>query len=811
MPTWLSDAMQDLRYAARLLRKSPGFALTAAVMLALGIGANTAVFSIIDGTLLRPLPYRAPEQLVAIWDHSVRESALAKIFASYNDFVQFREHARSFEQQAAATWATGTHPILTGHGPGRTVMAVPVSAGFFDLLGVAPALGRTFTANDAAKGCSVVLAHSFWNSPLGADPRIIGQTLNLDRRPCTVLGIMPPGFSFYPTAAAMWSVITPDFVPAPDKLIVGIFGRLKPGVSAQAAQAELVALHQSLHRADGQERDIAPEVFELQSEFTWLAGRNLRTTLWLLLGAVGMVLLIACSNVAILLLGRSFTRSRELAVRAALGGGRSPLLRQLLTESLLLSALGAALGVAAAVIALRSFRALNPVEMPVGAVVSISRPVLFFTLALACLTSLLFGLAPAWKSSSVSLSDAFKRGGRSLLTGYGGARLSKALIAGEVALSVVLLAGAALLIESVARLGSTPLGFQPDGVVSAGLSLPEKAYADPERRLHLYKEIASNVTALPGVADAALASSLPPYGNASQSLEVFGRPLAGDAAVHDVVDLTVTPGYFRTLGVQLLRGRLFTEHDRVDTERVALVDAALAKEYFGDGDPIGRRVRIRNDREPNRWATVVGVVATERRVIVYQEMNWIEPPTLFRPLAQHPGRSVSLVVRAAGTPGIREAIGRLDSDIAVGGLEPLRQKITAFLAYPRFRALVLGAFAAIALMLAAMGLHGVIAQFIAQRTHEIGLRLALGARPAHVTTLVARHGGMPVLIGLAIGLASAMTLGRLLAGLLYGVQPHDPITLTAVSLALVVAALVAIAVPARRAARTDPMVTLGAD
>ena len=813
MSHWLADLHQDLRYAARLFRKSPGFAAAAVLTLTLGIGANTAVFSIIDGTLLRPLPYRAPARLVAIWDHSTREAGLAKIFAGYKDFDEFQRHSRSFTELAAATWANGSEPIMTGRGPARGVLAVPVSVHFFDLLGVAPVLGRTFRPNDLAHGCAVVLANSFWRASFGSDPHIAGQRIHLDQRTCTILGVMPPGFSFYPAVTAMWSLITPDFVPPPEKLVVGIFGRLKPGVSAQAAQDELAAIHTGLHRADGQERNIVPAVYDLQGEFTWLAGRNLRVTLWLLLGAVAMVLLIACFNVANMLMGQSLVRSREMAVRAALGGGRARLLRQLLAEGLLLSLLGGALGIASAFAALNYFRSVNPVEMPVGAEVHISVPVLIFTLGLACLTSLIFGFVPAWRASAVSLSDALKRGGRGLLPAHGRARLVTAMVAGEVALSVVLLAGAALLIESVARMGSTPLGFQPDGVLAAGISLPANGYSDPASRLRLYDDLEARLAALPGVRDAALASLLPPYENGSQAVEIFGRPVPRDAALHDVADATVTPEYFRTLSVRLLRGRLFTDRDRADTEPVAVIDAAFAGEYFPNADPIGRRIRIRDERLPHAWATIVGVVATERRIIVYQEMNWTAPATLFRPLAQDATPRVSIVIRTNSEAAplgaaVRREVAGLDSGIAVGQLETLRHKITVFLAYPRFRAALLGGFALLALLLAAIGLHGVLGQFTAQRTQEIGVRMALGAQPSDVARLVARQGGLPVAVGLAIGLCCALALGRVLTGLLYGVRPRDPVTLIVISLTLVLTAGIAISLPARRAARTDPMTAL---
>ena len=387
--------LQDVRYALRLMLQSKGFAAVAVLTLALGIGATTAAFSIVNGALLRPLPYRDPERLTEILDQSLHERGFNKLFPTYIDFRTYSQHAQSFESIAAITWAVKS-PILTGHGETRNVTAMPVSAGFFDLLGVRAQMGRTFAASDESRGCSVVLANAFWTSAFGGDPRIVGKTLTLDDKPCAVIGVMPASFAFYPAAAQMWPLITSDR-PGLAKLLAVSLGRLKPGVSLVAAQAELSALHASLHAGDA-ERDFGPAVDPMQEELTWLAGRNLRTTLWVLLGAVGLVLTIACVNVANLLLGRSIARSREFAVRAALGGGRMRLFRQLLTEGLLLSAMGGALGVWFAFEAVRYFRAVNPVELPVGAEIMIDARVLLFTLLVSILTALVFGAVPAWRA-----------------------------------------------------------------------------------------------------------------------------------------------------------------------------------------------------------------------------------------------------------------------------------------------------------------------------------------------------------------------------------------------------------------------------
>ena len=777
--------IQDLRYALRLMRKSPAFTAIAALTLALGIGATVAIFGIVDAVLLRPLPYRDPARLVAVWDHSLHESNLAKIFDHYSDFQEYQRRSRNFESLSAATWAADISQTLTGRGPAQHVLAIPASTSFFDTLGVKAALGRTFRPEDANGGCTVVLSHKAWTGKLGSDPRIVGQSLAVGSSACTVAGVMPQGFAFYPPATDMWRAIGPN---AP--VLTGIFGRLKPGVSPRQAQAELEAMHRALHPSD-EWREIVPAVYDLKGEFTFLAGRNLRATLWILLAAVSLVLLIACVNVANLLLGRALVRSREFSIRAALGGGRARLFRQLITEGLLLAGLGGGLGMAVAGAAIRYFRSVNPVELPPGADVTISLPVLAFALALAAITAVLFSLAPAWRGSRAGLGARGVVGGR-----Y---RLSKGLLGAEMALSVVLLAGAGLLLESVLRMGSAPMGFNPDRLYSTALTVPKD--------VRYYDMLQSRVASIPGVASVALATSLPPFGGGFDTLDVLGAPPRN---LRDVGTAEVSPSYFHTLQVALVWGRLFDAHDDAASEPVAIIDEALARAYFPRSDPIGRRVRIDSGAP---WVTIVGVVASEKHTIVYQEMNWIDRPTLFRPLAQRPATRVMAAVRTVSESvpigaALRREVAALDPGHALGEVESMRHSLSQFLAYPRFRAVLLAAFAAFALLLAAVGLEGVLSQLVAQRTAEIGVRMALGARPSDVAALIARQGGVPVAAGLALGLALAVSLARYLSSVLYQVRPRDPLTLALASLLLLAVAALAMAVPARRAARTDPMEAL---
>ena len=804
----MDHLLKDLRYGARLLARSKGFAAVAILTLALGIGANVAVFSIVDATLLRPLPYRDPQRLVQILDRDTRSKGPSKLFGSHEDFREYKDHARSLEDVAAATWALRDQ-TLTSRGPARNVMAVPVTESFFRMLGVRPMLGRTFAPDDLARGCSVVLTHSFWTNTLGGDAAIVGHSLTLDRHSCVVLGVMPAGFAFYPNATQLWTLLTPGFQPSPADIPMLSFARLKPGVTAGQAQTELSALHSALHQSDGKERWLDISVDDLQQAFTWLTGRTLRATLWILLGAVVLVLLVACWNVAGLLLGRGFTRRRELAVRAALGGGRGRLFAQLLAEGLVLSGAGGALGVALSFWLVRWYRAVNPVDLPPGADIHVSLPVLAFAAAASIAATLVFGVAPAWQASRVDLNEALKSGGRGMTGGRH--RLGRLLVAAEMAGSVLLLAGAGLLMESVLRMRTAPLGFEPAHVFRARIALGTEHYDAPQR-VRFYDALLSSLSAVPGIESAALASALPPgMAGSALAVQIEGKPeVPASRAVHDVSQQAVSPGYLQTMRVALLAGRDLDGRDRQGSLPVVLVNQALAAKYFPGENPIGRQIRT-GGREP--WNTVVGVVATEARTTVYQEMGWVNTPVIYRPVAQVAPQAETIAVRAASDAvpveaAIRRTVAALDPQLAVEQVQPIADDLAKILAYPRFRAVVLASFAVFALLLAAIGLEGVLAQMVAQRTQEVGVRMALGARPAAIVRLIAFEGGLPVLAGLGIGLLGAGTLGRVLQSLLYRARPTDPVILGAISLVLLAVAALAIVLPARRAARTDPMTAL---
>jgi len=797
--------MKDFRYAWRMLLKHRAFTLVVVLTLALGIGANTAVFSLVNGVLLRPLPYANADRLVMILARSLSNPLLSKNFASYADYKEFSAHAQSFERFAAVSWAQGGK-ILTGRGPARGVVLNLVTTDFFSMLGAAPQLGRTFLNEDLQHGCSVVLSDAFWRGTLGADPSIVNQSLTISRQPCTVLGVMPPSFAFYPRQTEIWRLLTPDTPQLSDRTLLVGFARLKPGMTPSQAQADLAPLHKAIHQNDW-EHDLTPVVDPLQEEFLFMAGRNLRATLWVLLGAVAAVLLIACVNVANLLLGRVATRERELAIRAALGSGRLRLIQQLLTEGLLLAAIGGALGVLVGYGALQYFKHVNPIELPVGAEISLSLPVLAFTAVLSIVTALIFGIAPAWSASRHDVQVALRAAGRSTT---GGTATARWLIAVEMALSLGLMAGGSLLIRSVLNMSAAPLGFDPQHVIAGDVLLPKDRYASPQRQLDFFDELRRRVKAVPGIEGVAIASVPPPFGGGNSQFEVEGRPVS---KIPDTAVNRVTPEYFDVLKVAVRRGRTFGEHDRQGSEMIGVVNEALVHEYFSNRDPIGTRVRTIGFK-PEEWVTIVGVVGDEKRPELLHEMSWHAQPTLYRPLAQDPDMGF-VVARVASVAGmshqIEQVVSQIDADVPIGRAEALTDLLGTYLKYPRFRAGVIGVFAALALLLAAVGLYGLVAQFVVQRTQEIGIRMAVGAKTRDVLWLIARQGGVPVLAGLVIGLGLTAALARSLQALLYGVQPADPATLAGVSIALVMAAMVAIAAPARRAASVEPIITLRND
>jgi predicted permease len=802
---------QDLRYGLRILARSPGFVTVAVLTLALGIGANTAIFSVIDAVLLRPLPYKDPSRLVIIWQSDAAHRESGAWFDTYREFEEWAQHSQSFEKLAAFTWAR-EETIVRLRGTPEHVLGIPVSGDFFSALGVDAAYGRTFAPADAGDSCAAVLSDGFWLGKLGG-ANIVGHTLTVNDRPCVVVGIMPKDFSFYPKQTELWILISPqsEYAKDPWHEEVGVLGRLKPGVTRTSAEVELTALQ--AHIADQAPSSLTllkaePDALELQSEFIWLTGRNLRKSLWVLFAAVIFVLLIACVNVATLFLGRAAERQREFGVRAALGSTRLRTVRQLLTESLLLSAAGTLLGVFLATVGTRYLKATNSVELPPGNPVTLNWQILAFAALVAVLSAVLFGLAPAWKASRYDLNALLKNDSRS------SNRAVKVFVVSEVALSLVLLAGAGLMMQSLVRLTSTPLGFNPARVLTGNIDLPTKTYSTPEQRLKYYHRMESAVVSIPGVEGVAIAPLVPSGAN---PLTVEGRtnPAYGGAVGNDVSDAPVDTDYFRVMDVPLLRGRAFSASDRKGTLPVAIVNEALAEEYFR-GDAIGQHIKLGTPQEKGPWLTVVGVVGNVKSFTVFKEMGYVTSPCVYRPLAQGDVPALAIFVLSALpastlAPTVRNEFLKLDPNLPPPDLTTMRDWLSQFFAQPRFRTVLFCFFAVLALLLCSLGIFGVMSRSVTQRHQEIGIRMALGAQRRDTLFLVLRDGVALTALGIVVGVIGALGLTRAVRGLLYGVRAADPLTFAVVATLLILVAVAACYIPARRAMRVDPIVALRHD
>jgi predicted permease len=802
---------RDLHYALRGLRKSPGFTVVAVLTLALGIGANTAVFSIVDAALLRPLPYRNADRLVMIAQRLPKE--LVPAFDTYREFEEWNRHSSSFEKIAAATWARDAGAILSWHGTKQEILAVPATVNFFSMLGVRAAQGRTFEAADLSGACTVVLAHSFWQKRLGSAPDWIGKSLTLDDRACTIVGVMPRDFSFYPKQTELWTLITPGskFIDKPWDMPVLAFGLLKPGVSRPAAQAELASIQSQIITENPSlaAMKLEPVLEDLQSEFTWLTGRNLRRGLLILFAVVGFVLLIACVNVANLLLGRATVRQKELGVRAALGAGQSRLICQLLTESAVLSLFGAGLGILLAILCVRYVATKEAIQLPPGNPISVNWEALVFTLILAILTGVLFGVVPAWKASRLDLNEVLKQSTPAASRAASSHRTSRNLVVAEMALSLIVLVAAGLLIQSMIRLTTTPLGYERNGLLTADIRLPSSAYPKPEDSMRFWHGLELKLDSLPGVQGVAFAPTL-----------FFERgtgqvTIAGAGSSSRIVSASdaepVSSGYFRVAGIPLLQGRWFSDMDRSNSMPVAVVNQAFARQFFPKETALGQRIKLGQPDSKEPWLTIVGIVGDVSRPTLFE--GYSQDPSVYRPLRQAPQGSLSVFVRTTGNSRAVEAevgpaVVAVDGNLPLPTVQTVNESLSFFTAEARFRAELFSLFSALALLLAAVGIYGVLSQRVSQRTQEIGIRVALGARRVDVLKMIIGEGLRLMLSGIAIGIAGSLALSRFLSSMLYGVTSTDPLTVAAVSFLLMVVALLACYLPARRAMRLDPLIAL---
>jgi len=806
--------MEDLRHAARRLRKAPGFTLVAGLTLALGIGGNAAVFSALEALLLRPLPYSDPDRLVLVQqtDGAQRSRAVAP-----GNFADWRERAGSFDGLAAYEVVGRT--LLT-EAPLRLSVGI-VSGNLFDVLGVHAARGRTFGAErDGPR--EAVLGHDLWRSHFGGDPAVVGRDLRLDDELVRIVGVMPAGFA-YPREAEIWLRAKDDLPEMSregatdlrslrDARYLEVVGRLRPGVPLTRAQAEMDVVAADLAASfPDANKDNGARVTPLFEELRGGA----RPALGLLLGAVGCVLLIACANVANLLLARAVGRRQEMAVRAALGASGRRLARQLVTEALLLAALGSGLGLALARAARPVLLALWPSSLPPLEDLRLSWPVLLFSLAVTLLCVVAVGLIPAREASRTDALASLRGASRTPFAGKGAHNARGALVVAEVALAVVLVAGAGLLLNSLWRLQRAPLGFVPEGTLTARLNLPQELGRDAGATRAVLADLQRRLGSRAGVTSVGIGQSLPLAGRrVSAGLRVDGR----DVLPNDQPDVcwrVVTQAYFEALGVRVVRGRGFDGHDRAAAPAVAVVNATLARQVFPGEDPIGRRITTGLDGPAGTWVTVVGVVADTPQ----ENVAIAARPEMYRSLDQNNRfgpTSFHVVVRAGGDPqalatALREDVTAVRSDIAVSDVVPLAGLARGAIAGPRAAGQALGLFAALALFLAALGLYGVVSCLVGERVHEMGVRLALGARPASLVALVLGRSLRLVAGGLGLGLAAALALGRLLEGTLYGVSPRDPPTLAAVTSVLLLSALAAAYAPARRAGRLDPAEVLRAE
>ncbi|MGI8995650.1 MAG: ABC transporter permease [Pyrinomonadaceae bacterium] len=805
---------QDLRYSVRMLLKKPGFTLIAVVTLAFGVGANTAIFSAVNAVLLRPLPFAAEERLVVMWKHD-QTASHPLVELSIPEFNDWRAGSQSFESLAAMpTSVYGYGYVLTGRGEPVQIESSRVSADFFTTLGVRPLVGRTFRTEDDRPGAArvVVLSHRLWRDQFGSDTNLIGQTITLNDTGFSVVGVMPADFEFL-KGVDIWSPVSASIgggaLQNRSAVFLQAVGRLKPGVTREQAEAEMNAVISRIAAAHpeteaGGHRVVMTPVAE------YLFG-NARLALWLLLAATGLLLLIACANVASLLLARATSRRKEIAVRAALGASRWRVVRQLFVESLTLAIAGGALGVLLAYWLADLLVVVAPTDIPRVENVRIDAAVLTFSIAVTLLTAALFGLAPALTAARVNLTDALGDGSRTAGERHGN-RLRGALVVGEIAVTLVLLVGAGLALRSFVKLQQVDTGFDTENVLTFQLRLFGKRYQDAKSVRDFYQQLIERLEAQPGVEAAGAVLIRPlegvigwdvPYATANQSPDEAKRNRVPNFEV-------VTPHYFRSVGLPLKVGREFTERDTEESPKVVIISEAMAQSIFAPGvDPVGQRLRLFDPTDPdNSWRTVVGVVGDARYREV-RDARW----DVYVPYRQFAFPVRYITVRTASDPAafsavVRREVAALDPQQAVTSVKTTAQLFSENVARPRFNSLLLGLLAALAALLAALGIYGVISYAVAQRTREIGVRIALGAQRGDVLRLVFKQGLTLIVSGIVIGLVGAFMLSRLMESLLFGISATDPATFIVVSLLLVVVALLACYIPARRAMKVDPMVAL---
>lgn len=825
---------QDLRYGIRMLLEHRGFTAAAVLTLALGIGANSAIFSVVNAVLLQPLPFHDPDRLVLIWGEHL-QTGWPQLPLSFPNFSDLREQSLVFEETAAWSSYTQTRFNVTLGGEPEQIQYALVSANFFKTLGVKPVLGRTLSPEEDSPGSArvVLVSYDLWQRRFSGDASLVGKSLALEGQAYEVIGILPSGFRFvtFPKEPEIWVPLVQDPLdPTHGKKYargaksLGVLARLKPDVSLAQARAETDAIARRLEQQhaffnQGWSLRVAP----LHEQVV----QNLRKTLLLLSGAVGLVLLIACSNVTNLLLVRAKSRQRELAIRAALGAGRIRLVRQLLSESVILALLGGALGLLVAfwgidLLAYLSFKtssAFIPYKIP-RQQIAVDANVLGFTFALSLLTGLIFGLLPSVQATKPDLNNSLKEG--STPSSSGSHRVHGALVVSEVSLSLVLLIGAALLLQSFIRLQRVNPGFTSENVLTIDINLPRYKYAAGHQIAAFYQQLLDRLRTLPGVQNVGAVSYLPLSGaDSSTNFFIEGRPEPAPTDRYVTHHRSVSPDYFRSMGISLVRGRSFSESDTRDASRVAIINESMARRYWPLEDPIGKRLaldleamKFYRDRPPEKdiasaLREIVGVVADVR----HSRLDDKPAPEMYAPYLQKPWHDMTLVIRATSDPitlihAARSEVLALDKEQPITNTNLLSELVAASIAQPRFNVQLMSAFAGLAVIMVIVGVYGVMSHAVSRRTHEVGIRMALGAKRADVLHLIVKQGMILVLIGVVIGVAAALSLSRFLSGMTYGVSATDPWTIVIVSLMIAAVGLLACYLPARRAAKVDPMVAL---
>src|SRR5215213_1807227 len=810
----LETLTQDVRYGVRMLAKHKAFTSIAVLTLALGIGANTAIFSVVNELLLRPLPYRDADRIVMLWE--VTPAGRHQNSTSRGNFRQWRQQSTSYQQIAAFS---DQRFNLTGAGEPEELSVQMATPELFKVLGVDPLIGRTFLPDDAEAGkpAVAVLSYGLWQRHFGGQASVVGQPITLNDEKYTVIGVMPRNFQFHilqrsgtGRPAELWTILPMPTGPGANEVgrFLSTVARRKDGVTVDHAAAELRTIHARLSDETPEfNKNFTAEVLPLREQFFG----NVRRPLWLMLGAVGFVLLIACANVANLLLSLATSREKEIAVRAALGARRMRIVRQLLTESLLLALLGSVLGLAFAWLGIKALMMISPKDLVSLQTVGLNVTVLLWTLGVSVLTGIIFGLAPALHVSRLNLNDSLKEGGKAESgQASGSRRLRSALVISEMALAVVLLASAGLLIRSFIRLQQVDRGFNTENILTMVVRLPEAGYREDPQLVQFFSQALERVRQLPTVRSAGMVNFLPLYGGlgSNTGFKILGQPEPppGQGPSTDV--RVADSGYFGALGIPLLRGRNFSDSEQREAKHVILINEALARKHFPNQDPLGQRLDVMMFENPTP-AEIIGIVGNVR----YDSLIDEAPPAVYFPHADLAYPFMTLVVRTDGeptaiAPAIQREIRSLDPNQPVSDVRTMNQVMSEWVARSRFNTLLLGLFAGLATLLSAVGIFGVMNYSVALRTREIGLRLAVGAQPRQVLLLILKQGFWLTIVGVVLGLAAAFALTRLLSGLLFGVAAVDVTTFATISLLLVVVSLLACYLPARRAMRIDPLSAL---